>query len=55
MRSTLLLVGLLVGWAWLGGAEINNFDYSKHGADWEGQSPEGTDWSQCSSRTGLVT
>lgn len=29
--------------------EIYNFDYSKHGDDWEEQAPPGTDWSQCSS------
>ena len=35
-------------------AEIYNFDYSQHGADWEEQAPAGADWSHCSSSNYLL-
>lgn len=46
LRRIAVVIGVLL----MVRAEINNFDYSQNGKDWEKQAPKGTDWSQCSSQ-----
>ena len=41
----LLTIALLLFVAW---AELYNFDYKKHGADWEQMAPPDSHWEQCS-------